>query len=64
MEFSLAFHVLAAHYSLVVTLDTKAQFRKLYRQYEAEDRQAKSKPLSAAEITDAADLLRKHFGGQ
>ncbi|MBR6245798.1 MAG: 3'-5' exonuclease [Bacteroidales bacterium] len=46
------------------TLDTKAQFRKLYRQYEAEDRQAKSKPLSAAEITDAADLLRKHFGGQ
>ena len=46
------------------TLDTKAQFRKLCRLYEEEDRALKSKPLSGSELSDAANLLRRHFGSE
>lgn len=44
------------------TLDTKAQFRRLYREYDAETKAARSKPLTGEELSNAADLLRQHFG--
>ncbi|MBR1872028.1 MAG: 3'-5' exonuclease [Bacteroidales bacterium] len=44
------------------TLDTKAQFRKLYRQFEAEEKAKVYKPLEGKDFNDAADLLKKHFG--
>lgn len=53
------------------TLDTKEQFRKLYEKYDAEEKAArakneaaKSKPLTGKDLSDAADLLKSHFGGK
>lgn len=45
------------------TLDTKAQFRRLYREYDAESKAARSKPLQGEDLSHAADLLKKHFSG-
>lgn len=44
------------------TLDTKAQFRRLVSQFEAEDKARRSKPLEGEDFDNAADLLKKHFG--
>jgi len=46
------------------TLDTKAQFRKLAKQYEAELQAEKSKPLEGKAFNDATQQLKFHFGSK
>jgi len=46
------------------TLDTKAQFRKLYDKYAAEEKAEKGKPLEGKAFENAADLLKSHFGSR
>ncbi len=46
------------------SLDTKRQFRRLFDEYAAEEKASRSKPLEGKELSDAADLLKSHFGQQ
>ena len=46
------------------TLDTKRQFKRLAQEYAQEERQKASKPLEGKDLSDAADLLKNHFGSR